>query len=499
MNISFRKSAILLILISTLVRLFWANQLEFGNDEVYYWLYAKYPDLSHFDHPPFVGFFIQFFTFDLFFDSELAIRLAAIVPASINMYVLFLIGKRIKNEKTGFISVLLYNLSIYGLVISGTFILPDAPMLFFWLLSFYFLLQVLPYQPSKENRLKLWVAFFFIACAIYSKYQAVFLLFGVVIYVLLFNKKWLKEWGFYLSFLLPLIAVFLIFYWNYKNDFISYKFHNNRVSLFSLSFNKDSFLREVLGQMLYNNPYIFISLIVMLIAFFKKRLIIDVRLVYFFLTFSVPLIFTTVYLSLFKDTLPHWSGVSYMILLPVLAFYLSNKINIIKKLTIGLLSLVLFISFFSFEINKGWILPVKNASNKEKQGRKDVFNDMYGWKQAGDKIKEIVKTNNLNKLPIISNKWYPAAHIDYYIAKPNKMNVYGVGELSKIHKYYWINKKHPIFKRNKVLYITDSRNFKDPKLLYMKDYATFKLLETIPIKRNHKIVKYVFLYILTMD
>ena len=148
MRLSYQKSVFLLILISTFFRVFIASQLEFGNDEVYYWLYAKYPAISHFDHPPFVGFFIQFFTFNLTFDSELVIRLAAIIPASINLVILFLIGKQIKNEKTGFISVVLYNLNIYGLIISGTFILPDAPMLFFWLLSFYLFLQVLPSVPS---------------------------------------------------------------------------------------------------------------------------------------------------------------------------------------------------------------------------------------------------------------------------------------------------------------------------------------------------------------
>ena len=82
-----------------MLRLFLAGNLEFGNDEVYYWLYAKYPDLSHFDHPPMVGFFIQFFTGNLYFDSEFFIRLAAIIPTSINMYVVFLIGSYIKSGK----------------------------------------------------------------------------------------------------------------------------------------------------------------------------------------------------------------------------------------------------------------------------------------------------------------------------------------------------------------------------------------------------------------
>ncbi|HSG68384.1 MAG TPA: hypothetical protein VK994_06745, partial [Bacteroidales bacterium] len=63
------RALIILILLSLIVRGFLAAFLEFGNDEVYYWTYALYPDLSHFDHPPMVGFLIQLSTLDLLFDS----------------------------------------------------------------------------------------------------------------------------------------------------------------------------------------------------------------------------------------------------------------------------------------------------------------------------------------------------------------------------------------------------------------------------------------------
>lgn len=46
-----------IIISSVLIRGFLAWYVELGNDEVYYWTYALYPDWSHFDHPPMVGFF----------------------------------------------------------------------------------------------------------------------------------------------------------------------------------------------------------------------------------------------------------------------------------------------------------------------------------------------------------------------------------------------------------------------------------------------------------
>ena len=64
-----------LLLISTAIRMVVGDSIQLGNDEVYYWTYAKFPDWSHFDHPPMVGLFEQLFTLNLFFESELALRL----------------------------------------------------------------------------------------------------------------------------------------------------------------------------------------------------------------------------------------------------------------------------------------------------------------------------------------------------------------------------------------------------------------------------------------
>ena len=95
-----------------------------------------------------VGFLIQLFTGNFFFENEVFIRLAAIIPASLSMYMIYLIGTYLKNSATGFLGVILYNLNFYGFIISGTFILPDSPMVLFWLVSFFLFLQSLPKNPD---------------------------------------------------------------------------------------------------------------------------------------------------------------------------------------------------------------------------------------------------------------------------------------------------------------------------------------------------------------
>ena len=101
-----KQKLVLLIIISTIIRLVVGSQIQLGNDEVYYWTYARYPDWSHFDHPPMVGFFEQIFSLNLFFDSELALRLGFIVSGSLSTWLLFLIGKEVKDERTGLLAAI---------------------------------------------------------------------------------------------------------------------------------------------------------------------------------------------------------------------------------------------------------------------------------------------------------------------------------------------------------------------------------------------------------
>src|ERR1043165_5372232 len=107
------KTVIWLIAIATLVRLFLATQLELGNDEVYYWTYALYPDWSHFDHPPMVGLLAQFFSLNLLLKSDFFMRLGPIVLSSASTWIIFLIGRKIKNAKTGLYAAFLFTGSIY--------------------------------------------------------------------------------------------------------------------------------------------------------------------------------------------------------------------------------------------------------------------------------------------------------------------------------------------------------------------------------------------------
>jgi len=266
------KQLFLLILFSAIVRGFIAGFIEFGNDEVYYWTYALYPDWSHFDHPPMLGWVIQIFTLNLFFDSEFFIRLGSVVFGSINTLLIFLIAKKIYNERAGFIASLLYTSSIYCFVIAGIFILPDTPQSLFWMLSIYLLTNVVSADNNfSKQKFFLLLAAIALGLGMLSKYTTVFVWIGFGLYVLIYARKWFKTWQLYVSVLISFLLILPILYWNIQNDFISFTFHSERVDVSSSGLHLDYFFRELFGQIVYNNPILFVFLYLLKKMFrFKK-------------------------------------------------------------------------------------------------------------------------------------------------------------------------------------------------------------------------------------
>lgn len=487
----------LLLVASALVRAFLAGWIELGTDEAYYWIFAKYPDWSHFDHPGMVGWVIQLFSLNLLFDSEFFLRLASVVFMTLNTWIMFRIGKEIKDEQTGFCAALFYTGSIYAFVITGIFILPDTPLNFFCLLAFWLFIRYLR-QKSSWNLIGTGL---FIGLAVLSKYTGIFLWAGFLLYILCFDRKHLKNPFLYLSLLITAACCLPILYWNYQNDFISFRFHSDRVSLFDKP-NIISLLREVSGELFYNNPMNFGVAVLAIVAAFRKKIQMDKQMKRLTLITALPLIGLFLLFSLNRETLPHWSAPAFVLLIPLMACWITgfSKRRIRNILAISITFLILTLTAGVLEIKKGSV-PLDQNTEATQIGRSDVTLDMYGWRQASAKFNEIrAQAIAEGEMPedagIIGNNWFPTASIHYYIARPLGMKVKGYGHLEKIHKYQWINEIEGGFTKGEdYWYIADSHYYIDPDEAYA--YTNFKeicLADTIPIERNGVIVRNLFVY-----
>ena len=488
------KILIWLLVISAVVRGVLAAWMEFGNDEVYYWTYALYPDWSHFDHPPMVGRVIQLFSLNLLFDSEFFIRLASVVIMTANTYIIFRIGKELKDATTGLYAALLYTASIYAFVITGIFIMPDTPLMLFWLLAIWSAVRSLSLSKGR-----FFILFgLFSGLAMLSKYSGVFLWVGMGLYILVFNRKQLKNPYLYLSLLISAICCIPILYWNIKYNFASLSFHGERVGGGALNFS--TFGTELAGEFFYNNPVNFVLAIFAVVAVFKKRLNLEKSTQRLILCIALPMIALFWVFSLTRPTLPHWNAPAYVLLILLSAAYLKDKHETLPQSIIAALSVLLITLVVGVAEIKTGFIPLDKHTEPEQIGRDDFTVDMYGWRQLGEKFADFraqkIAEGVMNEEDgIVANQWFPLANLDYYVARPLGLRVMGLGWPAFLHKYLWINDERGGFHLGEnYWFLSDSRYPKDPKTTYQWYFKEIELVGVIEIDRCGKPAKNFFVY-----
>lgn len=505
----------ILLLLSFAIRLVIGSAVELGNDEVYYINYALFPDLSHFDHPPMVGWFIQLFTLNLTFESEGWIRLASIVSGTLITLIIYLIGKKLADAEAGWYAALLYTISFYGFVITGIFMMPDSPQMLFWLLSILLMLTSVEHQssqPKTENSNTVKAATWFLLAgvsaglALLSKYTSAFILFGTFIYFIR-NREWFTKWYVYAAVIISALLFTPVLLWNLENEFISFTFHSDRVEVTDRLFRFDSFATELAGQILYNNPFTFGIILVALISFFRKKLTFKNDGAWLLVYIALPLILVFIIISLFRQTLPHWSGPAYVTLIPLAAVWLRQRTALGRngkmvplQIQLGFavtgIILILTLLQLSYPIifNKGI-----DQRTGRRLGWKDITLDLYGWKQLNTGFTKLYKADIEQGLVdsnavIISHRWFPAANIDYYVARPNGISVITLAPMERTHKYAWITASRGGYQLGMdAWFISSSYDYEDPHVHY-KDYFKIEGPDTIPVYRKELLVKYYYVW-----
>lgn len=498
-----------LIGVTILAKIILSYFFELGNDEVYYYTYAVQPDWNHFDHPGMVGWMMRLTSLNLHWVSTLSMRLGSIIAAAFATYTIFETGTLIKDERAGYFAAWFYTLSVYTSIIAGLFVLPDSPQLLFFTLSIYYMAKwvMLP----QKFILKDWIILgFLIGLATLSKVHGLYLWFGFGAYILFHQAKTLQKRNLYLALLITIICVIPILYWNIQNDFITYKYHSKRVMHTGLLI--DSFIQQVVGEILYQNPFVYISILISLFNISKiKAGIKNVQVINLLLWLSLPLIFTFWGLSLFNPTLPHWTGPGYIGLFLIAGVYWSQKeaftvsklsrsqfaqLPALIKCALGLFG-ALILGFLLLV----YVFPKQLGSDKlENLGEYNPINDVTGWESFTLSITKLVeKDKALNIMnadaSIVVNKWFPAGHILFYTARPLNKKVVAIGALEDVHKFAWLNKTQTGLKIGDDAYcIVPSNLPANPNELYSAYFETISKPDTIPMISKGVLLRNFYVY-----
>lgn len=146
-------------------------------------------------------------------------------------------------------------------------------------------------------------------------------------------------------------------------------------------------------------------------------------------------------------------------------------------------------------IKTGILLPPNFDKN-------DPSTELAGWNDLGKKFSTLRQRQLESKLIsenhfMLSNKWFPAAHLDMYVASPNNIKLYVFGNLDQTHKYAWINDyRGEIKKGSDAYFITSNTSFHDPTLSVYSSFEQVLPPDTIVLKRFSKPLRTHYIYIL---
>lgn len=498
-----------LVIVFTTIRLLIANLINLGNDEVYYFTYAVLPDWNHFDHPPLVGIFIRIFTINLHCNAEVFVRMPGIMAAAVNTWLIARCGTLIKNRNTGLVAAVLYNTSVYTSILSGIFILPDSVQLTFWLAALYAMLRCIKATNPSDIRRHLLLTGLWIGLATMSKVHGVFLWFGFLGFIVFDRGGLLKSPYLYVSMVITALLASPILFWNISNDFVTWRFHSERVVIGGGGIHVKSFFRTTIGQVLYANPF---QIVIFLLT--GKTLVrrgsvvsataVDATSAALLLWCSLPIIVCTTLVSLFRDTLPHWSGPGFLGLMLLGAAWIDKFTfpglnNSPKKLLAGSVGLI----FFVFTVGPILIRCYPGTMNPKpfpRVGAGDATLDVTGWEQllpAFEKLRndDIASGRMRRDAPMVVHKWFPGAHVYYHVAYPLGTRTVGVGKLEDLHQFAWLNQLYgQVAAGSDAWYISPSNNFNDPAELFSGQFERFEKAGTITQRRNGRVARYWFVY-----
>lgn len=489
----YRKYTLWLIAITTVIRLILSGIAELNNDEVYYITYARYLRWNYFDHPPMVGIWIKFFTAGLHMNHELFIRLGSVTGAAISTWLIFLTGKKLKDNRTGWLAACLFTASFYSSVIAGLLILPDSPQLVFWILFVYLAIGISQHSNKKQLNIQLLMLGIAGGFCILSKVHGLFCWFGFGGYILFCRRELLKNPFLYLGALITVAIITPSLLWSFSNQMGTYDYHSGRIAIHHLQ--PDSFFRELIGSFFYNNPVNVVLLIGALLAFRKKVL----RSIALLLWLGLPLIITVMFLSLFNDTLPHWSGPGYTTLILVTALHLSEQSlwfsTRITRWAMGIAGVALAAAFTLINCWPGTL----GSRKKEETGKHDVTLDMSGWRAFGHDFATLYQHDSMlyktHPRFIFNNYWFPAGHLDFYVARPLHLQLQAIGSLHDIHHFAWLNKKLPQLQKGEDAYFISISNFNDPvPQALAKKFEKITDAVLIPQSRGGKVARYFYVY-----
>ena len=298
-----------LLILHFVIWIFVSFHLDIHPDMSDHWVWSRFLDFGYYEHPPMVAWNMRIVTLigEYFSISEIiSLKIGSVLFSTLILYLSFYMGKLFFNLPTGFIFVLLLESTLY-FSIGSIFWHIDQ----FYLVAWLGCMIVMGKFLKDENIKWLYIIGIIAGLGALSKYIMILFYFSIFLYFILNSKHtlYLKDIRFYISGLISLIIFSPVLYWNYKNEWISFKFQFSRGLSGGDGF--ESFLLFTIGHLAL------FSLILSPLSWFNfiKKKYYDKNNtslnIFLFSTIIIPFLFFSA--SSLKGSIsdPHWLNISY--------------------------------------------------------------------------------------------------------------------------------------------------------------------------------------------
>lgn len=374
-----------LILVIAIPNFFTSALVELSYDEAYYWIYSEFLSWGYYDHPPMIALWIRLGT-SLFGQNEFAVRS---LPNLFLILSLVLLWKMLGEKKNLIVFSLLF-LSMPLVNFSGVFSLPDSALM---LTSVFYFWSVKKYLLKDNSKTAFFVALSIVAM-FYSKYHGLL----IVLLSLIAYPKFFKRKTFYLIVGLVILLYAPHIYWQYKHEWVTFKFHlfGRREKHFSLA-NITNYLSGQIMLMGFANFFLFVYI------YYKERAKDAFERILVFNSFGF-LVFL-LFVSLRNQIEANWTitcSISFLLLMTPRLF---DKKKVVVLCSVFSIILVI--------IMRGALFSAEKLSVYE-YDYENRFNELAGWKSW--RIPLIRKI--CGDLKVVADNYQYASKVGFYLGRP---------------------------------------------------------------------------------
>jgi 4-amino-4-deoxy-L-arabinose transferase-like glycosyltransferase len=395
-SIQARTIVLITIVATAIARLILAATLGLGIDESYVVSVARPLSLSYFDHPP-LHFWIaaaaQFVAGSPPAGplSGLVLRAPFVLLFALTTWILARLTARLFGERAALYAALALNTSAVFSLSTGSWVLPDGPLMYCSVATVYAVTRALyngpapasvsAHQPA-SGAWRWWLAAgVTTGLAMLSKYHGVLLLAGVFTYLATTpqHRRWLAHPAPYVAALIAALIFTPVLVWNTHHGWVSFRFQADRGAP-QHGLHLAALARNIAGQAAWVLPWIWIPLVVVLARALRRGPADPHRWLLANLGLWPIALFTLISLG-GNPGLPHWPALGYLMLFPLLGAALADH-PAPRWLTISGATLAAVTVIAATQATTGWLSRVIPALS----GPNDPTLDLVDWRDLRQTI-----------------------------------------------------------------------------------------------------------------